>query len=136
MQSPKTLLIRMGALALVLGITMAAGLAQESAPPPRQSKLDRPELNLTQEQRDQVQKIRADQHTKMQAIREDSSLSRSQRHAQMREVRKETHARIGEVLTAEQRAKLEQFRKEHRAKGGRHGHMGGGSGQPTGPDGQ
>lgn len=120
---------------LMLGPGLA--LAQEASAPPQPATHDRPELGLSQEQKDQMKQIRKTQREKMQAIRDDSSLSMEDRREKMRGLRKETHSKVNALLTPEQRQKVEQYRKEHRAD--RRGHRGpgsgpGGQGGPEGPD--
>ena len=111
-------------LGCVLILATASGHAQEASepqegPPP----LDRPELGLSQEQKDQMKQIREQQRAKRDAIRDDDSLSLEQRRAKMRELRKETRTQVDGVLTPEQKAKLKQARKEHRGERGRRGGM-------------
>ena len=52
----------------------------------------------------------------MKAIREDTTLSKEQRMAKIMELRKGTDEQIDAVLTPEQKTKLDQLRKETRAK--------------------
>ena len=112
---------------LIFGPALAS--AQDSTPPPPRLPLDRAELNLSQQQKDQIKQIHEEQRAKMQALRNDSSLSREDRRAKMQELHNQTRSSADAVLSPEQRQKLEQFRKEHPQ--GRRGRRGGfGPGRP------
>lgn len=100
---------------VLVGCFLIAGpsalLAQQKAAP---LPHERPELGLTQEQKDQIQQIRETQRQKLRAVRSDSALSPQERRTKAHELRKETRAKVDAVLTPEQRTKLAQFRKEYR----------------------
>jgi Spy/CpxP family protein refolding chaperone len=123
---------------LILGPALAR--AQDNTPPPPRLPLDRAELNLSQQQKDQIKQIHEEQRAKMQALRNDSSLSREDRRAKMQELRNRTRSSVDAVLSPEQRQKLEQFRKEHPRRGRRGGFgpgrppAGGPQQGPGGPD--
>jgi Spy/CpxP family protein refolding chaperone len=111
-------------LGCAIVLAAASGPAQEPAEPPEQPlPHDRPELGLSQEQKDQMRQIREEQRAKMEAVRNDESLTPEQRREKMRELRRETRSRVDGVLTEEQKAKLKEFRKEHRGREGRRGGM-------------
>lgn len=105
----------------------AFGLAQQGSEPPQRPRRERPDLDLSQEQKAQVKQIREEAREKMQALRNDSSLSPEERQARMQALRKETHEKMDAVLTPEQREKLKQFREEKRERRG--GGPGGGRGR-------
>ena len=110
-------------LGFLLGTLSVATFAQQNAAPAQGRTLDRPALNLTQDQKDQIKQIRTSQHAKIMALRNDDSLSQIDRRAQIREVRKETRAQVAAILTPEQLEKLKQYRMErqrsHRGRRGR-----------------
>jgi periplasmic protein CpxP/Spy len=85
-------------------------------------------LNLTEAQKTQMQQIRAEQRTKMDAILTDAqkaewqqakqerrrpnlNLTEAQK-TQMKAIRQETKARMDALLTAEQKQQLQQMRQE------------------------
>jgi Spy/CpxP family protein refolding chaperone len=76
-------------------------------------------LNLTDEQKSKVEAIFQDEHDQLVKLRENSSLSREERHAKIEEIWKSASNRIKEVLTKEQQRKYEEI-QEHRQK--RHEH--------------
>jgi Spy/CpxP family protein refolding chaperone len=124
--------VLLGVLAVLVWVLFvpALGSAQQGGGPPAQrGRRERPDLGLSQTQRQQIRQIRQEGREHAQAIRNDSSLSPEQRKAQLRQLRKETHKKVEAILTPEQRAKLRQFRKERRGgPGGR-----GPQGQPPPP---
>jgi Spy/CpxP family protein refolding chaperone len=63
-------------------------------------------LNLSDDQKAQVSKIRADEKSQMTATKTDSTLSADQKQAKMREIRMATHKQIRAVLTPEQRSQM------------------------------
>lgn len=63
-------------------------------------------LNLSDDQKTQVSKIRADEKAQITAAKTDSTLSADQKQAKVREIRMATHKQIRAVLTPEQRSQL------------------------------
>jgi Spy/CpxP family protein refolding chaperone len=63
-------------------------------------------LNLSDDQKAQVSKIRADEKAQITAAKTDSSLSADQKQAKIHEVRMATHKQILAVLTPEQRSQM------------------------------
>jgi Spy/CpxP family protein refolding chaperone len=63
-------------------------------------------LNLSDDQKAQVGKIRADEKSQVAAAKTDSSLSADQKQAKIREIRIATHKQILAVLTPEQRSQM------------------------------
>lgn len=77
-------------------------------------------LNLTDAQKTQVKSIFQEAKTKAQAVRNDASLTAEQKKAQIRDTFKGVREQIAQILTPEQKQKLDQFHKgmhrgEHRA---------------------
>jgi len=76
------------------------------------------DLNLTQDQQDKMKKLREDNMTKMDQIKNNTSLTDDQRQEQMKTLREEQRKSMEAVLTDEQKAKMKQMRedrmKEHK----------------------
>jgi Spy/CpxP family protein refolding chaperone len=77
-------------------------------------------LNLSDDQKAQVQKIRDDAKSQNAAVKNDSTLSADQQQAKMQEIRMSTHKQIRAVLTPEQRKQMkadEMARKAAKQQG-------------------
>jgi protein CpxP len=72
-------------------------------------------LNLTDEQKAQIKKIRQEAKAKADAVMGDSSLSDADKKIKVREIHKAAIMESKQVLTAEQRAQLKEKMKERRA---------------------
>jgi Spy/CpxP family protein refolding chaperone len=70
------------------------------------------QLNLTDAQKTQLQKLRADFRTKADAIRSNTSLTKEQKKEQFQALAKQQKEQMKSVLTKEQIEKMESFRKE------------------------
>ncbi|HEY0457078.1 MAG TPA: hypothetical protein VGE41_11935 [Verrucomicrobiae bacterium] len=68
------------------------------------------ELNLTDEQKAKIRPIVEEEFKKIRDVRQDQNLSRQERLARNREIRKETSEKIKPILTAEQTEKWEKIR--------------------------
>ena len=86
-------------------------------------------LNLTEEQLTKLRAIHQYATNKIRAILTNEELSREEKSAQIKEVKKQAHNRRMQVLTEEQKEKLRQWRAEHRAE---HQQQSGNNGQQTG----
>jgi Spy/CpxP family protein refolding chaperone len=78
-------------------------------------------LNLTDDQKAQVQKIHEDMKTKAEAVKGDSTLSADQQRAKIREIHKSGHEQVMQLLTPEQRQQMksdEVARKSAHQQGG------------------
>ena len=131
----KRILLR-STLALTLAATAAfaqqsnpqqpADGAQQSAPqqghhhhqfnPQKAAQHLQKRLNLTDDQTAKIEPILADQHQKMTALHSDTSLSKDQRHQQMRTIFEQTHTQLAGVLTPDQ---MQQLRSMRHGRGGR-----------------
>ena len=69
------------------------------------------ELGLTKDQLAQIKTIRNDIKPKVEAIKNDTTLSEADKKAKLKELRKATRTQIEAVLTPEQRDKLKQLRE-------------------------
>ncbi|MFL5810998.1 MAG: Spy/CpxP family protein refolding chaperone [Flavisolibacter sp.] len=74
------------------------------------------ELNLTQDQKDKMARLRADSKTSFESIRKDQSLTDDQKKVKMHDLRKQQSEQMKSILTAEQLEKMNSFRKERAAK--------------------
>jgi Spy/CpxP family protein refolding chaperone len=73
------------------------------------------DLNLTDDQKAQIKKIRESAKAHAATVRADSSLSDADKKMKVREIHKTAMMESRKVLTAEQRAQLEEKMKERRA---------------------
>jgi len=72
------------------------------------------QLDLTDDQKPKVQAALDEQHQKMKALMADQSLSKEDRRAQAKQLRKDFNAQLKGILTADQYAKLQQMMAHHR----------------------
>ena len=79
-------------------------------------------LNLTADQQAKLAPIMADSRQQFRAIFQDSSLSREDRIAKFKAVRKDSNAKIEALLTDEQKQNFEQLQQHMRHRA--HGHRG------------
>jgi Spy/CpxP family protein refolding chaperone len=70
-------------------------------------------LNLTDDQKAQVQKIHGDMKSQLSSVKSDTTLTPDQKQAKIREIRKSSREQINQVLTPAQRA---QWKAEHHAE--------------------
>jgi hypothetical protein len=125
MQKFKRILSGAGLMALSLIVGSAMGLAQQASTPAAPLPHERPELGLSQQQKDQIQQIREEHRAKLHGLRSNSAMTRPERRARARELRKELNTKIDAVLTPEQRTKLQHLRQERRAERRAHSPAGG-----------
>lgn len=74
------------------------------------------ELNLTADQQTRMQQIRTDFRSKMEAVRNNSSLTQEQKRTQFQALAKAQQEQMKSVLTKEQIEKMQSLRKERPAK--------------------
>jgi len=91
------------------------GSNQEQAAP-AQAAPNRPNLNLTDDQRAQMKKIREDAKSQIDAVNNDSSLSVDQKQAKIKQIHRDSHKQVMAMLTPEQRKTMRQWRHEHRGE--------------------
>jgi periplasmic protein CpxP/Spy len=102
--------------------TFAQGGTQDQSAPPAASQPAPAErghgkdrfagLNLTDDQKAQIKKIREDAKMKSDAVKADTSLSDADKKAKMKTIRQEAKKQTQEVLTPEQREQLKAKMKE------------------------
>jgi periplasmic protein CpxP/Spy len=64
-------------------------------------------LNLSSDQQGQIKPLLVDRQQKMQALFQDQSLSREDRHSKMMAIQQDTHAKIEAVLNDQQKQKFD-----------------------------
>ena len=126
MKMTKTLaLAAVVAGALLAGSTLRAQDASTDKHPGSPGMRGRPnveqiakELKLTDDQKTKLEAAIKDQQTKMKALREDTSLSKEDRHAKMKEIHEGFMTSVKAILTPEQ---LEKWQKhmQRRPQGGK-----------------
>jgi protein CpxP len=131
-------------LALSLGLTSAAfGQDEQAAPPPPQNgqqseqgmgrhmggrsmpsvddqvKHLSKKLNLSADQQAKLKPILEDQRTQMEAIHNDSSLSREDRFSKMQSLRENSDTQIKSLLNDDQQKNFDKMREEQKSRMGR-----------------
>jgi len=91
-------------------------------------------LDLTPDQRTQMQSYLENQRTQLEDLRNNSSLTQEQRREQARAIREQTQSNIGSLLNATQQQKLEDLQASRRGAARRGRRRGGPGGQRRGPD--
>jgi periplasmic protein CpxP/Spy len=119
---------------LTLGMAGSAALAQDNAPPPQgqnmhehrgmdpdmQLKHMTKQLDLSADQQSQIKPILQSRQQQMQALWQDQSVSREDRHAKMQSIQQDTSSKIEAVLNDTQKQKYEAMQsrmREHRMGG-------------------
>lgn len=84
-------------------------------------------LELTPEQKNQMQSVLEEQRNQLRELRNDSSMTRDDRRGQARAIREQTQSEIGSMLDSMQQQKLEDLRalRGGFGRGGRRGGPGG-----------
>jgi Spy/CpxP family protein refolding chaperone len=71
-------------------------------------------LNLSDEQRAQIKQIHEGARSRVDAIKNDASLSAEQKETKIHEIHHDTHEQVKKVLTPEQRKQMhEKMRENH-----------------------
>jgi len=72
--------------------------------------------DLTKDQQDQIKPILTDEQQQMQALHQDTSLSRDDRRAKMQSIHSDSNAKIEAVLNDTQKTKFEQDQQRRHEK--------------------
>jgi hypothetical protein len=104
--------IRLMAAALCFGTFVL--VAQTSSAQTRAAKLEAiaQQLNLTPQQKAKVLPILADEAPKVQAIKNDNSLSKMQKIQQIKAIHRQTDPQMKAILSPEQYQKLQGIRQQ------------------------
>lgn len=94
-----------------MGPKRGAGKMQKMDPELMLKKLET-NLGLSAEQKEKIRPILQDETKEMEAVRNDTTLTRTQKREKMQEIRDKKHEKIGEHLTAEQRTKADAMREK------------------------
>jgi Spy/CpxP family protein refolding chaperone len=80
-------------------------------------------LKLTSDQQTKVQDILQSEHSQMESLHQDASLSQQDRHGKMMDIRKTTDTQIRALLDSNQQKKWDEIQanREQRGQGHRHG---------------
>ena len=78
------------------------------------------QLNLSSDQQQKIKPILENEGQQMQALHQDSSLSREDRMSKMQQIRQSTNDQIKPILTSEQQQKYQEM-MSHQGRGGWHG---------------
>jgi Spy/CpxP family protein refolding chaperone len=108
------LLLTCGSLNLARAQSGSPGSGQDNAAPEQQTERDRPDLNLTDDQRAQMKKIHEDAKAQLEDVKNDSSLSADQRQEKIQQIHRGTHKQVEAVLTPEQKKTMREWRRAHR----------------------
>ncbi|GAA3762823.1 hypothetical protein [Terriglobus aquaticus] len=115
--------------ALILGsLTSASAMAQAPAQDPAPAQQQRQmhhdphrqamhlskKLGLSADQTAKLEPILAQHRDQVEALRQNTALTAEQRHAQMRDLNRNTHQQLAGVLTPDQMQQWKAMRKEHK----------------------
>ena len=78
------------------------------------------QLSLTNDQQAKIKPILESESQQMQALHQDSSLSREDRMSKMQQIRQGTNDQIKPILTSDQQQKFQEM-ITHQVRGGPHG---------------
>lgn len=74
------------------------------------------ELNLTASQKEQIASANANMKTRLEALKNDSALTKEQKRAKMQELVKARHEQFKSILTKEQAEKFESLMKQRSSR--------------------
>lgn len=115
---------------LLTGLSAVAQDSSQPAAAPQQNRMrgDSAEkrlkrmskrLNLTDEQKEKIRPILADEEKQTSAVDADTTLTQQQRHKKMREIRMSSRSQMDAILTPEQKEQMPKMRAGG-GGGGRH----------------
>ncbi len=87
---------------------------QSQAAPEQQNEPRRPDLNLTEDQKAEMQKIHEGAKSQIEAVNNDSSLSADQKQTKIKQIHKSTRKEVAAILTSEQKKTMREWRRTHR----------------------
>lgn len=127
-QKAKTFLLVAGvAIMILLGIRMLAAaplpqyggqrMRRQFGPEQQLARMTK-QLHLTKDQQAKIKPILEEQHKQMMAMRQDNSMSRQDRFAKFREMRKQMSEKIRPILTDKQQKEFEKMQQMRRGRRG------------------
>ena len=81
-------------------------------------------LNLSADQQAKIKPILQDQHSQIESLKQNTSMSKEDRHGKFKQIRQETHQKIRDVLIDDQKAKFAEMQARHKEHMGKHGNHG------------
>lgn len=100
-------------LAILVGLSFSVSVNAQDAKRGNKRGFALPqELNLTNDQQQKVESVNTDFKAKMTELKGKSDLSKEDKRAKMRELRKEHRDAINNILTPEQQAKLKELQSQ------------------------
>lgn len=90
------------------------GGQQESTEPRKGDREGLRDLDLSNDQKNQIEQIRQNEKQQLEAVRNDPSLTSAQKRQQARAIRHNSNKQISGILTPEQRKKWNKLRRQHR----------------------
>lgn len=72
------------------------------------------DLNLTQDQKDQLQKMKEETKAQKEKIQNDATLSQEQKMEKMKELRKQNKEKFAGILTPDQKSKLKEEKSKRK----------------------
>jgi len=78
------------------------------------------QLNLTEEQKAKIQEIQKSRRDQLSALKEDTTLTPEQKREKMRTIMESCQKQMDEILTPEQKQKLDQLREQMRERWKQH----------------
>jgi periplasmic protein CpxP/Spy len=142
----KCFLALLAASVISIAVPLASAQDGQSAPPPQSDQQAPPsgpgggmrhgpmdpaqhtqmltkKLNLTADQQSKVQSIFETEHSQMESLHQDTSLSQQDRHSKMMDIHKSTDAQVRTILNPTQQKKWDemQAKREQWGQGHRHG---------------
>ena len=98
------------AVAMAIFVLVAPGSSAQKAGAMAKAQAIAQQLNLTPQQKEKILPILIDEAPKVQAIKNDNSLSKIQKIQQLRAIHQQTDPQMKAILTPEQYQKLKQIR--------------------------
>jgi periplasmic protein CpxP/Spy len=95
----------------IFALLATASFAQKGAAMQKAQAIAQ-QLNLTPQQKEKVLPILADEVSKVQAIKNDNSLSKMQKMQQLRAIHQQTDPQMKAILSPEQYQKLKTIRQQ------------------------
>jgi hypothetical protein len=115
------------------GLALAEPQQQRRGPEHRMEMLSK-RLNLTADQQSKLQPIISERQQQIRAIFQDSSLSREDRMAKIKAIRRDSNAKIEALLTDQQKQNFEQLQQQMRQRARNHRGQANGEGAAAASD--